>query len=74
MTTLTTREAALPPGVTPLLTLQQVADYYGVSDWTVKQWVRRGCPTEPTNFRGKRFDLERVKAWVAEDAKTTRAA
>lgn len=71
--TLAAREAALPPGVKPLLTVQQLADYYGVSDWTVKQWVKRGCPVEPTNFRGRRFDLDRVKAWVAEDAKNLAA-
>ncbi|GAA2457265.1 hypothetical protein [Streptomyces macrosporus] len=67
--TLADREAALPPGVTPLLTKQQLATYYGVSAWTVDKWVRDGCPTEPIPFsRGKRFDLERVKAWVAEQA------
>ncbi|WP_260475191.1 hypothetical protein [Streptomyces sp. WAC 06725] len=55
-------------GLTPLLTQSQLEAFYGVSDWTVNQWVKRGCPIEPTPFRGRRFDLERVKKWVAEGA------
>lgn len=64
------RAASLPTGVTPLLTLPQLAAYYGVSTWVIRQWMKRGCPTEPTAFRGQRFDLARVKAWVAEAAIT----
>jgi phage terminase Nu1 subunit (DNA packaging protein) len=68
MTTLAERAQVLAPlGLTPLLTQAELEAYYGVSDWTVNQWVRRGCPVEDTPFRGRRFDLERVKTWVAED-------
>lgn len=60
-------------GLTPLLKQDELEAYYGISDWTVNQWVKRGCPTEPTNFRGRRFALAKVEAWVAEDAKATAA-
>lgn len=70
-TTLAERAEILRPlGLTPLLTPAELEAYYGVSGTTVKDWVRRGCPTEPTNFRGNRFDLDRVRAWVAQDANT----
>lgn len=69
---LTERAAALAEiGLAPLLTQAQLEAYYGVSDWTVNQWVRRGCPVEETPFRGRRFDLGRVKAWVTEDLAQT---
>lgn len=58
------RGAVLPPDLSPLLTQAQLEAYYGVSDWTVNQWVRKGCPVEPTPFRGRRFDLDAVKAWI----------
>jgi phage terminase Nu1 subunit (DNA packaging protein) len=65
--TLADRVASLPPGLSPLLSLPQLAAYYGVSTWVIRQWMKRGCPTEPTaGLRGQRFDLDRVKAWVAE--------
>lgn len=60
-----TPTTSLPQGIEPLLTQRGLQDYYVVSDWTVNQWVRRGCPVEPTPFRGRRFNLTRVKAWVA---------
>ncbi|RAJ70199.1 hypothetical protein K378_01364 [Streptomyces sp. Amel2xB2] len=66
--TLAERQAELPPGLSPLLTSAQLEAYFGVSDWTVKQWVNRGCPVEPTPFRGRRFDLDRVKDWIKEEA------
>jgi phage terminase Nu1 subunit (DNA packaging protein) len=72
--TLAERQAELPPGLQPLLTQAQLEDYYGVSDWTVKQWVNRGCPVEPTPFRGRRFDLEHVKAWIKTEAEKQSAA
>ncbi|WP_301126864.1 hypothetical protein [Streptomyces cacaoi] len=69
MATLTARAATLAPaGLSPLLKQQELEAYYGVSDWTVNQWVQRGCPVEPTPFRGRRFDLDRVRAWVEQDA------
>lgn len=54
-----------PTGVTPLLTTAQLMARYGVSNWTVNEWVKAGCPLEPTAFRGRRFDLERVRDWHA---------
>jgi phage terminase Nu1 subunit (DNA packaging protein) len=67
--TLADRAATLAPlGITPLLNQEQLEAYYGVSNWTVNQWIQRGCPVEDTPFRGRRFDLDRVKAWVSADA------
>ncbi|MEV7470448.1 hypothetical protein AB0O20_28685 [Streptomyces kronopolitis] len=66
--TLPERTATLAAvGLTPLLTTAQLMARYGVSNWTVNQWVQRGCPVEPTPFRGRRFDLDQVAAWIAED-------
>lgn len=60
-------ETLRPTGLSPLLTTAQLMARYGVSNWTVNEWVKRGCPVEPTPFRGRRFDLETVKAWIASD-------
>ncbi len=56
---------ALPAGISPLLTREGLAEYYVVSLWTVNQWMQQGLPTEPVALRGARFDLDRVKAWMA---------
>lgn len=66
--TLAERVAILAPlGILPLLSQEQIEAYYGVSPWTVNKWVRRGCPVEDTPVaHGRRFDLERVKAWGRE--------
>jgi phage terminase Nu1 subunit (DNA packaging protein) len=45
--------------------------YYGVSDWTVLQWIEAGMPVERLKTTGqqkeiRRFDLPEVKAWMAE--------
>ncbi|TJZ55577.1 hypothetical protein FCH28_09555 [Streptomyces piniterrae] len=70
--TLPERTAVLATvGLTPLLTTAQLTAYYGVSAWTVNQWVQRGCPTEPVPVRGHRFNLDRVAAWIAEDIATS---
>ncbi|MFI8104749.1 hypothetical protein [Streptomyces sp. NPDC086023] len=53
-------------GVTPLLTTAQLQARYGVSNWTVNEWVKAGCPVEPTAMRGRRFDLEAVRRWMAD--------
>lgn len=63
--------ALLPP---PLLKQKELQDYYGVSDWTVNKWVREGCPVERLRGGSRRFDLDAVRAWHAEDAETSRAA
>ncbi|MGA5506869.1 hypothetical protein [Streptomyces umbrinus] len=61
-------ETLRPTGLTPLLTTAQLMARYGVSNWTVNEWVKRGCPVEPTSFRGRRFDLDRVRDWMAADS------
>lgn len=61
-------EILRPVGITPLLTTEQLMARYGVSNWTVNEWVKNGCPLEPTAFRGRRFDLDRVRAWMADQA------
>lgn len=61
-------EILRPTGLSPLLTTAQLMARYGVSNWTVNQWVQKGCPVEPTSFRGRRFDLDRVREWMAAEA------
>lgn len=56
----------LPAGLSPLLSRDQLAAYYGVSEWTVRQWVKDGCPYEGLPNGRWRFDLDAVKAWIAE--------
>ena len=66
MATLTERAETLRSvGLTPLLTTLEMQAYYGVSNWTVNEWVKAGCPLEDTPMQGRRFDLDRVKAWSA---------
>lgn len=55
-------------GITPLLTTNQLMALYGVSNWTVNEWVKNGCPLEPTAFRGRRFNLADVRDWMARQA------
>ncbi|MGW5130398.1 hypothetical protein [Streptomyces sp. NPDC004135] len=67
--TLAERSATLAPtGLTPLLTTAQLMARYGVSNWTVNEWVKKGCPVEPTAMRGRRFDPEAVRRWMAEQS------
>lgn len=64
--TLAERSTTLAPtGLSPLLTTAQLMALYGVSNWTVNQWVQKGCPVEPTAFRGRRFNPDAVRAWMA---------
>lgn len=73
-TSLTERvEVLAPTGLRPLLTTAQLQARYGVSNWTVNEWVKRGCPVEPTPFRGRRFDLDRVKQWITTEKNTASA-
>lgn len=66
MATLADRTETLrPTGLAPLLTTKQLMARYGVSNWTVNEWVKDGCPVEPTAFRGRRFDIGHVQAWMA---------
>lgn len=61
-------ETLRPTGLSPLLNTAQLMARYGVSNWTVNEWVKRGCPVEPTSFRGRRFDLDAVRKWMANEA------
>lgn len=63
-------ETLRPTGLSPLLTTAQLMARYGVSNWTVNQWVQRGCPVEPTAFRGRRFDPAAVRDWMASQSDT----
>lgn len=67
-------EVLAPVGLSPLLKQHELEAYYAVSNWTINQWIQRGCPTENTPFRGRRFDLARVKAWIASEAETAEEA
>ncbi|MFJ8049873.1 hypothetical protein [Streptomyces luteogriseus] len=65
------RAESLPAGLLPLLTQRELETYYGVSDWTVLQWIEAGMPVERLKTTGqkkevRRFDLNEVKAWMAE--------
>ncbi|MET9098338.1 hypothetical protein [Streptomyces antibioticus] len=61
-------ETLRPTGLSPLLTTAQLMARYGVSNWTVNEWVKRGCPVEPTAFRGRRFDADAVRTWMAKES------
>ncbi|MET7560605.1 hypothetical protein ABZS95_10410 [Streptomyces sp. NPDC005479] len=61
-------------GLAPLLTTAQLMARYGVSNWTVNEWVKNGCPVEPTAFRGRRFDLAAVRQWMATQQDTDSSA
>lgn len=62
----TDRVTPLPAGLVPLLTQKQLETYYDVSDWQVLQWLKAGMPEEPYAGRGRRFDLAKVRTWMAE--------
>lgn len=81
MPTKADRRVPLPAGLVPLLSQTELETYYGVSEWTVLQWVEAGMPVEPMapTRRGtgrdaakkperqhRRFDLAKVQAWHAE--------
>lgn len=68
MPTKADRLTPLPAGLAPLLTQKQLETYYGVSDWTVRQWIEAGMPREPFGGRGFRFDLDKVRAWHAAES------
>jgi len=79
MPTKAERRAPLPAGLVPLLTQRELETYYGVSDWTVLQWIKAGMPVvtmRPARSekaaRGgrpereiRRFDLAAVQRWHA---------
>lgn len=42
----------------------ELAHLLGVSESTVKAWVKRGCPSETWGLRARRFLPSQVKAWA----------
>ncbi|CAL9501498.1 hypothetical protein [Streptomyces sp. enrichment culture] len=71
MPTKSDRRVPLPAGLLPLLTQPELETYYGVSDWTVLKWIEAGMPVERLRRTGqkkeiRRFDLNAVKAWMAD--------
>ncbi|MEU5036618.1 hypothetical protein AB0G48_21065 [Streptomyces rubiginosohelvolus] len=60
------RLTVLPAGLVPLLTMRELETYYGVSDWQVLQWIKAGMPVHPFAGRQRRFDINEVRAWMAE--------
>lgn len=66
MATLASRTETLrPSGLTPLLTTTELQAYYGVSNWTVNEWVKDDCPVELTPGGARRFDIAAVRQWLA---------
>lgn len=61
------RRTSLPAGIQPLLTQKQLESHYDVSDWQILRWLRDGMPEEPFKGRGRRFDLDKVRAWHAAE-------
>lgn len=57
----------LPAGLLPLLSQPQLETRYGVSEWTIRQWIKQGMPVKPFAGGGRRFDLAEVEAWMAEN-------
>ncbi|MFJ6905570.1 hypothetical protein [Streptomyces griseoluteus] len=74
MPTKAERRVALPAGLLPLLSQKELETYYQVSDFTLLRWIEKGLPTEPFGGRGRRFDLEKVRAWMAEHGEQLAAA
>lgn len=73
-TDLAARAAELPADIRPLLKKRELQAYFGVSHWTVDQWLKQGCPKRRTpGGRALRFDLAAVERWMDEleqDAQT----
>lgn len=61
-----TTVSALP---LPLLRQAELETYFAVSDWTVNQWVRHGCPVQRLPNGHRRFDLAAVKEWMAAQSR-----
>lgn len=62
------RRVPLPAGLLPLLDQKQLETYYDVSDWQILQWIQQGMPEEPYAGRGRRFDLDKVRDWMASNS------
>lgn len=69
-------EILRPAGISPLLTTDELRAHYGVSNWTVNEWRKKGCPFERLPGGIRRFNLAKVQEWLAsqsEDAAQARA-
>lgn len=63
--------------VTKLITTAELARRRGVDERTVRRWVRAGCPVARRGKAGHtapRFDVARVKAWLAKSDTEERSA
>jgi len=63
-------ETLAPTGLTPLLATDELMAHYGVSNWTVNDWLKKGCPVERLPGGRRRFNLAHVKAWLELHAET----
>lgn len=65
-------ETLRPTGLAPLLNNAQLMAHYGVSNWTVNEWIKDGCPVQRLPGGNRRFDLTEVKEWM--DSRSEAAA
>lgn len=61
-----------PIGLSPRLNTRELMDLYGVSNWTVNEWVKAGCPVKRLPGSGRRFELAAVEQWM--DSRSEEAA
>lgn len=69
-------EILRPAGIAPLLTTAELRAHYNVSNWTVNEWRKKGCPFERLPGGIRRFNLAKVQEWLSsqsEDAAQARA-
>lgn len=60
----------LPGGIEPLWKQCHLERYYGVSNWTVNEWIKDGMPVKwikAGKRRGRRFEFAAVEAWHADN-------
>jgi phage terminase Nu1 subunit (DNA packaging protein) len=57
-------ELLRPAGLAPLLTTAQLMAHYGVSNWTVNEWRKKGCPFARLPGGIRRFNLATVQQWL----------
>jgi hypothetical protein len=66
--------STLPPGIVPLFKQPQIEEYFGVSNWTVNEWIKAGLPVvwlKAGKRRLRRFNLDAVQAWHDEQLLAT---
>lgn len=67
-------EILAPAGLSPLLNTDQLRARYGVSNWTVNEWRKKGCPFQRLPGGNRRFDPAAVDAWLASQDETAAEA